>query len=202
MSKLLGMTAGVLLVIGAFVVYMDKGKTLEKLKAHLREAAGPEVTEIVHQAKARVSSAVAGLKSSADETIQSADAPPAEDAAEPPVVSKSSVVENEETEDAVEAGVEAEPVLPEEPPEAVMPAEDVTFPRYWQAFWKPFRTELSARGFALNIGKATGLEIEVVEGAPGRFQAAFSYGDEAERRANMALIRERSPVDIRWGAGT
>ena len=54
----------------------------------------------------------------------------------------------------------------------------------------------------MNIGKATGLEIDVMEGAPGRFRAAFSYSDEAERRANMALIQERSPVDIGWEAGS
>jgi hypothetical protein len=79
---------------------------------------------------------------------------------------------------------------------------DAPSPRYWQVFWKPFRTELSARGFARHLAEATGLDIEVVQGAPGRFRAAFSYGDEAERRANMALIQARSPVDIRWSTGS
>jgi hypothetical protein len=202
MSKLLGMMVGVLLVVGAFVVYTDDGKTLKELKAHLREAAGPEVTNIVEKAKAEVSSAVAGLHSAADEAIHHEEEPPADEATGPPVVSKPGGVENAEVEKTVGESIETEPVLPEASSGAVVQVADAPSRRYWQAFWKPFRTELSARGFALNIGKATGLEIEVVERAPGRFHAAFSYEDEAERRANMALIQERSPVEIRWGAGS
>lgn len=74
--------------------------------------------------------------------------------------------------------------LPEEPAPA------------WQVFWKPFRSEISAKGFAARTRELTGLDIEVQKQGPGAYVLAFAYRDEAERQDKAALIEQEIRMEI------
>ena len=68
------------------------------------------------------------------------------------------------------------------------PPDAAKTPTAWHAFWKPFRTEHSATGFASHIRQATGLPIEVRRNPRGEYVVGFSYRDQMELEGNLALI--------------
>ncbi len=55
-------------------------------------------------------------------------------------------------------------------------------------FWSPFRSELSARGFADRVERLTGMDLQVTRVGPGRYQVAFRYLDDVERQSKLAEI--------------
>lgn len=67
----------------------------------------------------------------------------------------------------------------------------------WQAFWGPFNTLASARGFAENVTRRTSIEIRPIESDPGRYMVAFPYETQTDRDALKALIEERTGLEIR-----
>ncbi len=75
-------------------------------------------------------------------------------------------------------------------------ADAATTPTAWQAFWKPFRAERSATGFASHVGQATGLPIEIRRTPRGEYVVGFSYGDELELERNIALIEARTGLRV------
>jgi len=66
----------------------------------------------------------------------------------------------------------------------------------WHPIWNPFRSQLSARGFAARLESLTGLEYRVTEVSPGSYQVAFAHGDEAERHTNLARIEETTGLRL------
>lgn len=58
----------------------------------------------------------------------------------------------------------------------------------WQVVWTPFRSELSARGFARHLEEVTGREYRVTPEPPWRYRVEFAYLDEEDRRSALALI--------------
>ncbi len=55
-------------------------------------------------------------------------------------------------------------------------------------FWRPFRSEFSADGFAERLQQATGMDFRVMRIAPGRYEVAFAYLDEEQRRSRLTQI--------------
>ena len=72
-------------------------------------------------------------------------------------------------------------------------------PLAWQPFWKPFRSELSALGFASRIARLSGREVHVEQSGSGRYQAQFAYRGEPDRRVGLALISSASGLPIEQG---
>ncbi len=60
--------------------------------------------------------------------------------------------------------------------------------RQWYAFWQPFGSELSARGFSARLERITGLDYRVVKVDSGEYHVAFGYEDEESRLANLSTI--------------
>ncbi|MDJ0870378.1 MAG: hypothetical protein QNJ87_01265 [Gammaproteobacteria bacterium] len=76
------------------------------------------------------------------------------------------------------------------------PPSASTAPIAWHAFWKPFRTESSAAGFASHIGAATGLPIEIRRNRHGRYLVGFAYAGPRELERNIALIEARTGLRV------
>ena len=63
-------------------------------------------------------------------------------------------------------------------------------------FWQPFRSQYAARGFAGRISRATGVDVQVVQLAPGEVRVALPHTDEAERDALIARIETIAGLQI------
>ena len=93
----------------------------------------------------------------------------------------------------------ASPAFSSADPQAVggnEPPGAATRPTAWHGFWRPFRTERSATGFASHIGQETGLPIEIRRTPRGKYVVGFSYGDEKERERKIALIEARTGLRV------
>jgi len=66
----------------------------------------------------------------------------------------------------------------------------------WHAFWSPFRTAIAANGFVAELQRTTGLDYRVTRRAPGVFEVAFAYDDDADAAEKLALISEASGIDV------
>lgn len=69
-------------------------------------------------------------------------------------------------------------------------------PLSWQMLWKPFRTKISAKGFAAKTSELTGLDIAVKKQGPGAYVLAFAYHGEAERQRKAGLIEQEIRMEI------
>lgn len=69
----------------------------------------------------------------------------------------------------------------------------------WYPFWKPFYTEISARGFARRLETQTGLDYRVSKQGPGEYVVALSHTDEAELAAGLARIEAATGLDLQGG---
>ncbi len=67
----------------------------------------------------------------------------------------------------------------------------------WQPFWGPFNTLSSAKGFAKNLTKQTGLQIRPIEPEPGSYMVAYPYHSESERTAVKEEIEEQTGLRLR-----
>lgn len=93
--------------------------------------------------------------------------------------------------------VESNP-SPDAPEDPVPVARDQPTPQpQWHVFWSPFRSELSARGFADRVERLTGMDLEVTRVEPGRYQVAFLYLDDMERQSKLAEIAAMTGLRLR-----
>ncbi|GEM_PF-6847018 len=90
--------------------------------------------------------------------------------------------------------VEKNPEMPKNlaSPSNVSPSDQVQL----HSFWGPFRTRISARGFAENLTKRTSIKLEIVEPRPGAFMIAYPYDSEDQRQKIAALIEQRSGLKL------
>lgn len=65
------------------------------------------------------------------------------------------------------------------------PAEEVAG-THSQAVWVPFRSEMSANGFAERLSAALDHSFDVERRGPGRYEVVFDYRDEPERDAVLS----------------
>ncbi len=65
-----------------------------------------------------------------------------------------------------------------------------------QSFWGPFKTRISARGFAENLAKRTTIKLEIVETRQGAFMVAYPYISENERQTIATIIEQRTGLKL------
>ena len=63
-------------------------------------------------------------------------------------------------------------------------------------FWRPFRSEWAARGFAGRMSSATQITIEAVEVGSGSYRAAFDYQDENQRLERIERIESITGLQL------
>lgn len=90
---------------------------------------------------------------------------------------------------------------PEEPTivsELLVPATVAEVPgtMQWQAFWNPFRSEIAANGFVAQLERVTGLDYRVVRIKPGRYEVAFAFLNDAERRTKLSQIEAATGLEL------
>jgi len=66
----------------------------------------------------------------------------------------------------------------------------------WFAFWTPFRSRVSAQGFATHLGVSAGQEIRVLRMGPGEYRVAFFHSGEDERRDQLARLEQASGLKM------
>jgi hypothetical protein len=69
----------------------------------------------------------------------------------------------------------------------------------WYAFWTPFRSEVSANGFAARLGRDTDREYRVIRTGPGEYRVAFFHTDDNDRRARLVEIEQVSGLVLGGG---
>ncbi len=63
-------------------------------------------------------------------------------------------------------------------------------------FWKPFRSQYSASGFARRISNATGIQTQVRPADKHQYQVVFDYLDEHDRAAKISLIESTTGLKL------
>lgn len=63
-------------------------------------------------------------------------------------------------------------------------------------FWQPFRSQYAAGGFAARLQRATGVDVEVVQLAPGDVRVALRHQDEEQKQLLVARIESITGLDI------
>ncbi|MCH7899041.1 MAG: hypothetical protein IIC62_06825, partial [Proteobacteria bacterium] len=58
----------------------------------------------------------------------------------------------------------------------------------WYAFWSPFRSEIAAAGFIIQLQRVTGLDYRVVKIKPANYEVAFSYAQDGDISINLSQI--------------
>ncbi|MEE4360997.1 MAG: hypothetical protein V2I63_05665 [Pseudomonadales bacterium] len=87
------------------------------------------------------------------------------------------------------SGADAPEALPGGTPDPSDPGARVERKGALQAVWTPFHSERSASGFAARLATSLDHPFEVVRRGPGRYEVAFAYREEAERRRLLEAVR-------------
>jgi len=86
------------------------------------------------------------------------------------------------------AAAPAVTTTPSEPEPDVFAAPALTELSQEQSVWVPFRSEVSARGFAGKLTEQLERPFQVLRAGPGQYLVVFGYQDEAERAEVLAEI--------------
>lgn len=70
----------------------------------------------------------------------------------------------------------------------ISPAPILTELSQEQSAWVPFRSEVSARGFAGKLSEQLARQFQVLRSGPGQYLVVFGYHSEAERAEVLAEI--------------
>jgi hypothetical protein len=68
--------------------------------------------------------------------------------------------------------------------------------RHWYVFWKPFRSEIAARGFIARLERVTGLDYRIVKVKSGVYEVSFAYGSDAELDRHLSQIHAATGLDL------
>ena len=60
--------------------------------------------------------------------------------------------------------------------------------RLFQVAWSPFRSETSAKGFALKLRKQLAHDFQVVKTGPGRYEVGFRFDSQRDRETILGAI--------------
>jgi hypothetical protein len=63
-------------------------------------------------------------------------------------------------------------------------------------FWRPFRSEWAANGFARRLTNATQIPIEVVEAGSGKYRVSFDYRNESQRLEHVERIESITGLQL------
>lgn len=82
-------------------------------------------------------------------------------------------------------------------PDALTQVQPTT--EHWYAFWSPFRSELAANGFVSQLQRTTGMDYRVVRLKPGVYEVAFSYVNDGDIAAKLAVISTATGLEMHGG---
>ena len=180
MSRFIGLILGILLVAGGFFLYFEKGADVKRAWTHMISG---------HEAPSTAAPEIVVPEKTVPGQITVPEAPVVAAVTEASPVPETPVLPPDVSSPMPEMKTQASSSVDN-------PGETVETPRYRQIFWRPFRTRISAKGFANRVQEITDLNVEVMERGPTEFVVAFPYGDESERKAGLALIRERTRMEV------
>lgn len=66
-----------------------------------------------------------------------------------------------------------------------------------ELFWKPFQSQVSAKGFAEHVRRETGIDTVMIPEETGKFTVGFVYVDEEERIFNLTIIEKKIGVSLK-----
>ena len=66
----------------------------------------------------------------------------------------------------------------------------------WQPVWQAFRSELSAKGFAGQLQRLTGLEYRVRRASPWNYQVEFAFADAGQRDTVLRDIETKTGLGL------
>ena len=69
----------------------------------------------------------------------------------------------------------------------------------WHSVWRPFRSELSARGFAERLANVTGREYRVRRVSPWAYQVELAYANEADKLTALRQIESSTGLGVGRG---
>ena len=73
------------------------------------------------------------------------------------------------------------------------------FPSAWHSVWLPFRSELSARGFAERLANVTGREYRVRRVSPWAYQVELAYVGETDKLTALQQIESATGLGVGGG---
>ncbi len=73
------------------------------------------------------------------------------------------------------------------------PADD------WHVIWTPFRSELSAKGFAEHLGQTTGYRFRVLRAGPGQYRVAVASAAGADPSESLRAIEAATGLALPGG---
>jgi len=125
-------------------------------------------------------------------------------AAAPPNTEKFAELQNttetalaETTDTPVPAGPGSEPKInaPQDTAHSDALPDPLSGP-HWYVFWKPFRSEIAARGFIARLERVTGLDYRIVKVKSGVYEVSFAYGSDAELDRHLSQIHAATGLDL------
>ena len=175
MMRAIGFLAGVGLTVAAFLLALDSRESEQP--ATVTEAGGTASAEELSGVVAAIAEHV-DMPTAEIEPDQALLPDPEAGTAE---AGSSSGVEASVLENDDHQGVQAEV-------QADGPDRQASGAASTYLFWRPFRSEWAARGFAGRLTSATQVPVEVYNAGPGSYRVAFSYQDETQRQARIERI--------------
>ena len=192
MIRLLGFLLGSALSIGALLLLLGLPKLTALSEPEIVQELEPisqqatevkeEVVELAEEVANEIRAAIEDLPPVTNESARQ-DAPKVPGTVDE--VPGTVVVANNPEERAILS----EPLVPgtvEEGPGALQ----------WQAFWNPFRSKIAANGFVAQLERVTGLDYRVVRIKPGRYEVAFAYLNDTERRTKLSQIEAATGLEL------
>lgn len=176
---LLGSTASILVLL-AVVDGPEFARTRD-----IANALSPQLAQ-------RLAQAFPALGGDAGEEVRETASPPPPEKTAPPV----KTVAAPKVPPGGEAQVDASSKPVDTDQASGAPARAAPGEPQWHPIWNPFRSEVSARGFAARLESLTGLEYRVTEVSSGSYQVAFAHLDESERQTKLARIEESTGLRL------
>lgn len=68
--------------------------------------------------------------------------------------------------------------------------------RSWQPVWRPFRSEISANGFAEHLARLTRQDYRVRRVRAWAYRVEFAYDQDAERTETLRQIEEKTGLSV------
>lgn len=69
----------------------------------------------------------------------------------------------------------------------------------WHVIWTPFRSELSAKGFAEHLGQTTGYRFRVLRAGPGQYRVAVASAAGADPSESLRAIEAATGLALTGG---
>ena len=72
--------------------------------------------------------------------------------------------------------------------------------RAFQVAWMPFRSEASARGFAEQLSRQLGVDMQIHKSGPGHYEVGFEYDSVSERELRLQQLEAITGFRVAGGS--